>query len=235
MKTGYNTCQGWESIVLPFNVAVITNNVGTELVPYSLWTRGDSKRPFWLYSMNENGWKSESAIKANTPYIISMPNNENYDATYNISGNIVFSASNVKVESSENLTSSKSNHKNLVPNYQNQESSNDIYALNVNNLWDKNTESDMAEGSVFIRGLRQVRPFEAYMTIDSGSSATRSISIFDDGNTTEIIDIPTCKNDGEVKVYSLSGALLKEGKYDEVIKSLPKGIYIINNKKVVIK
>ena len=235
MKTGYKTCQGWESIVLPFNVAVITNNVGTELVPYSLWSRGDSKRPFWLYSMIENGWKSESAIKANTPYIISMPNNENYDATYNISGNIVFSASNVKVESSENLTSSKSNHKNLVPNYQNQESSNNIYALNVNNLWDKNTESDMAEGSVFIRGLRQVRPFEAYMTIDSGGSATRSISIFGDGSTTGIMDIPTFENDGEVKVYSLSGALLKQGKHNEVIKSLAKGIYIINNKKVVIK
>ena len=31
--------------------------------------------------MNEDGWKDESTIKANTPYIISMPNNENYDAT----------------------------------------------------------------------------------------------------------------------------------------------------------
>ena len=235
MKTGYNTCQGWESIVLPFDVAVITNNVGTELVSYALWSRGDSKRPFWLYSMNENGWKSEYAIKANVPYIISMPNNENYDATYNISGNIVFSASNVKVEASDNLSSSKSNHKNLIPNYQNQDSSNDIYALNVNNLWDKYTETDLAEGSAFVRGLRRVRPFEAYMTIDSGGSATRSISIFGDGNTTGIMDILTSESDDTIKVYSLSGALLKQGKRDEVIKNLPKGIYIISNKKVVVK
>ena len=235
MKTDLNICRGWETIALPFDVYKVLNKSGEELVPYSNWTIGSSQRPFWLYSLSDDGWKAESSIKANTPYIISMPNNEYYDAVYNQSGNIVFSATNVKVESSENLTISKSNHKNLVPNYQNQESSNDIYALNVNNLWDKNTESDMAEGSAFIRGLRQVRPFEAYMTIDSGGSATRSISIFDDGNTTGIMDIPTFENGDEVKVYSLSGALLKQGKYDELIKNLPKGIYIINNKKVVIK
>lgn len=73
------------------------------------------------------------------------------------------------------------------------------------------------------------------MTIDSGGSATRSISIFGDGNTTGIMDIPTSKNDGIVKVYSLSGALLKQGKRDDVMKNLPKGIYIINNREVVIK
>ena len=235
MKTGYNTCQGWESIVLPFDVAAVTNNSGTELVAYPLWNRGDSKRPFWLYSMNEDGWKSESAIKANTPYIISMPNNENYDATYNQSGNIVFSASNVKVKSSDNMSNSRHGHRNLVPNYQNNGSSSEIYALNVNTLWDKNTENDIAEGSAFIRGLRQVRPFEAYMTIDSGGSTTRSISIFGDGDATGIMDIPASGEKENVKVYSLSGALIKQGKRDDVIKNLPKGIYIINKKKVVVR
>ena len=235
MKTGYNTCQGWESIVLPFDVAMISNNSGIALVPHSKWTYGDSKRPFWLYSMSENGWNAESAIKANTPYIISMPNNENYDEEYNLSGNIVFSASNVKVITSESLATAKYGHRNMVPNYQNQEKTNEIYALNVNNLWDKNTESDILEGSAFVRGLRQVRPFEAYMTIDSGGAATRSISIFGDSNTTGIMDIPKSKNDdGVVRVYSLSGVLVKQGKKSEVMQ-LPKGIYIINNRKVVVE
>ena len=236
MKTGYNTCQGWESIVLPFNVAMITNNSGIALVPHSKWTYGDSKRPFWLYSMSENGWNAEPAIKANKPYIISMPNNENYDEEYNLSGDIVFSASDIKVAVSDDISSSKSGHRYLVPNYLNQEKNSEIYALNVNNLWDKNTESDMAEGSAFVRGLRQVRPFEAYMTIDSGGAATRSISIFGDGNATGIESLPMINNgkSGNIKVYTLSGVLIKQGTDESVTEGLPKGVYIINNRKVVV-
>ena len=235
MKTGYNSCQGWESIVLPFDVAMVTNSMGTELVPYNLWTHGDSKRPFWLCSMNEDGWKDESTIKANIPYIISMPNNENYDYTYNITGNIVFSASNVTVHTSDNLVSSKRGHRNFVPNYQNTDRSSDIYALNVNNLWSTNTDSNLAEGSAFIRDSRQVRPFEAYMTIDSGGGTTRSINIFDDNETTGIMNLPlACKNkDGLIRVYSLSGMLLKQGNDEKILNDLPKGVYVVNGKKIV--
>ena len=235
MKTGFNTCQGWETIVLPFDVAVVTNNTGTELVPYNKWTRGSSQKPFWLYHLDDSDWLPADTIKANTPYIISMPNNDNYNAVYNISGDVVFSASNAVVKASDDLAYSHHNHLNLIPNYQNQEKASEIYALNVNNLWDKNTESDMVEGSAFVRGLRQVRPFEAYMTIDSGGAATRSISIFGDGNTTGIMDIPKSDNkNGVVKVYSLSGVLIKQGAGSEVMQ-LPKGIYIINNRKVVVE
>ncbi len=235
MKTGYSTCQGWETIVLPFDVTVVTNNIGTELVPHTQWTLGDSKRPFWLCSMNEDGWKNESAIKANTPYIISMPNNENYDATYNITGNIVFSASNVTVHTSDNLVSSKRGHRNFVPNYQNTDRSSDIYALNVNNLWSTNTDSNLAEGSAFIRDSRQVRPFEAYMTIDSGGGTTRSINIFDDNETTGIMNLPLAyKNkDGVIRVYSLSGMLLKQGKDEKILNDLPNGVYVVNGKKII--
>jgi hypothetical protein len=185
--------------------------------------------------MNEDGWKDESTIKANIPYIISMPNNENYDYTYNITGNIVFSASNVTVHTSDNLVSSKRGHRNFVPNYQNTDRSSDIYALNVNNLWSTNTDSDLAEGSAFIRDSRQVRPFEAYMTIDSGGGTTRSISIFDDDDTTGIMNLPlACKNkDGVIRVYSLSGMLLKQGKDEKILNDLPKGVYVVNGKKII--
>jgi len=235
MKTGVNTCQGWETIALPFDVSVVYNDLGTELVPYSLWKLGDNKRPFWLYSLNDNGWGAESAIKADTPYIISMPNNDNYDATYNLSGNIVFSASNVKVQASDNLTSRKYGNRELVPNYQNKENNTEIFALNVNNLWDKYTETDPLEGSTFIRNLRQVRPFEAYMTIQ-GKNTTRSISIFGDDDVTGIVNLPMINNgkNGNIKVYTLSGVLVKQGTDESVTEGLPKGIYIINNKKVVI-
>ena len=234
MKTGFNTSQGWESIVLPFDVALVTNQTGTQLVPYTLWKLGDNTRPFWLYSMNEDGWKQASAIKANTPYVISMPNNENYNATYIQSGDVKFSASNVEVKASDELANSKWGHRILVPNYQTQKSSSDIYALNVNNSIYTYTESDPVEGSAFIKDLRDVGPFEAYVILDSNSSATRCLSIFGDDDTTDIMDLPTSSDhNGNNKVYSLSGRLIKQGKDDKDLQNLPKGVYIINGKKVI--
>jgi hypothetical protein len=38
-----------------------------------------------------------------------------------------------------------------------------------------------------------------------------------------------------VKVYSLSGSLVKQGRAEDVAKGLPKGIYIANGKKFVVK
>lgn len=234
MKTGFNTCQGWESIVLPFDVATVNSKTGTQLVPYSLWKYGDNTRPFWLYSMNEDGWQSASAIKANIPYVISMPNNENYNATYNQSGDVVFSASNVEVKASDEIANSKYGQRIFVPNYQHQKSSSDIYALNVNNSIYTYTESDPVEGSAFIRELRDVGPFEAYMMIEGNVSATRSVSIFGDDETTGIIDLPMSSDyNGNNKVYSLSGRLIKQGKDDKDLQNLPKGVYIINGKKVI--
>ena len=235
MNTGYKSCQGWETIVLPFDVSVITNNIGTGLVPYKKWSRGSSQRPFWLYKLDESDWLPADTIKANTPYIISMPNNDFYDATYNISGDVVFTASNVKVKASDDLTYGHHNHLSLVPNYQNKESASEIYALNVNNLWDKNTENNIAEGSAFVRNLRKIRPFEAYMTVEGGS-ATRSISIFGDDDVTGIVNLPMINNgkSGNIKVYTLSGVLVKQGTDESVIEGLSKGVYIINNRKVVV-
>lgn len=234
MKTGYNSSQGWESIVLPFDVTRVQNASGEEIAPFEAWNQS-SNRPFWLYSLSDNGWNAESRIKANTPYIISMPNNDEYDATYNLSGEIQFIGENVQIESSENLGYSKSGDKKFVPNYQNHDSCSDIYALNVNNLWSKNTDSSMAEGSAFIRDSRKVRPFEAYMTIDSGGGTTRSINIFDDNETTGIMNLPlACKNkDGVIRVYSLSGMLLKQGNDEKILNDLPKGVYVVNGKKIV--
>lgn len=234
MKTGFNTCRGWESIALPFDVTHVNSSTGAELIPYSLWTYGNIQRPFWLYGLNENGWKSETAIKANTPYLISMPNNETYEASYNQSGKIVFSASNVEVKASDEITNSKYGQRIFVPNYQHQKSSSDIFALNVNNSIYTYTESDPVEGSAFIRELRDVGPFEAYMMIEGNVSATRSVSIFGDDEATGIMDLPMSSDHyGNNKVYSLSGRLIKQAKDDRDIQDLPKGVYIINGNKVI--
>lgn len=55
-----------------------------------------------------------------------------------------------------------------------------------------------------------------------------------DGNTTGITDA-VADGDSRVKVYDLQGRFVKEGAANEVKTGLRRGIYIINNKKVVIK
>lgn len=222
MKSGYNTCQGWETIVLPFDVTKIQKQNGTELLPYQAWMQGSNQRPFWLYSLTELGWKTESSITANTPYIISMPNNEMYNSSYNISGIVQFIGTNVQIKASKNLGYGKEGNKKLMPNYQNKEASPEFFVLNVNNRWNSNTDAAV-EGSVFVGGLRQIHPFEAYMTID-GNAARNRIPIFRDDVTGMPVIPMTAETSADV-IYNLNG---------QRVRSMSHGIYIKNGKKVSI-
>lgn len=222
MISGYKTCQGWETLVLPFDVTMMINAKGQELTPYINWQYGNSQRPFWLYEMTTQGWKAGSGIKANTPYIISMPNNEMYDVSFNQTGNIQFIGTNVEVKASTDMMTGQHGNKRLVANYQTQEASADIYALNVSNEWSQNTATE-AEGSTFIRSLRSVHPFEAYLTVE-GSNA-RAIPVFD--NATDVRWL----------LEEVRGTMAEDAWYDlqgRKLQGEPKqnGIYIYKGKKV---
>jgi hypothetical protein len=153
-----------------------------------------------------------------------MPNNEEYDASYNLTGDILFMSSNVQVISSDNLSASKCGNKQLVPNYQNKVASQNIYALNVNSQLNTNTDT-AAEGSAFIRSLRQVRPFEAYMAIEGNAGARRAIPVFDD-DATGIPSIPVSIDRRSDDIYNLNG---------QRVNSMSRGVYIQNGKKVIKK
>ena len=42
-------------------------------------------------------------------------------------------------------------------------------------------------------------------------------------------------DDGMVKVYNLSGVLVKQGAKEDVLRGLAKGVYIMNGKRVIVK
>ena len=226
MISGYKDCQGWETLVLPFDVTMTINTKGTELVPYTTWTYGTNLRPFWLYQLTNEGWKAADGIKANVPYIISMPNNEMYESSYNLTGNIQFIGTNVEVKASDNMTTSQYGNKRLVANYQNQAASSDIYALNVSNDWHQNTATEK-EGSTFIRALRAVHPFEAYLTVESSAAGQRAIPIFDNVVPTAIVDVMRLMSDGrsDNEWYDLQGRKLQG-------KPTKNGLYINKGKKI---
>lgn len=234
METGLGNARGWETIALPFDVQKITHQSKGEIVPFANWKSGDAKKPFWLMTYGSSGWVEANSIKANAPYIISMPNHSNYKSEFRLNGNVSFSAENVTIPPSDNLLTSNYNGRTFSPNYANQ-SDNSYYALNVNNDYVTYSGNDL-EGSKFLIGLRTVHPFEAYMT--SASQARMYIAI-DEDMTTGIGDITEIMaNEKVVRVYNLNGQLIMEEEnksVDEIKVLLSAGVYIVNGKKLIIK
>lgn len=234
MKTGIGRAQGWETIALPFDVQKVTHQSKGEIVSFAKWKSGDTMKPFWLMELSSSGWKMAESIKANTPYIISMPNNDEYKAGFLLNGRVTFSSENVTVAKTENLSIANYSDRTFVPTFASQEKSNDVFALNVVNDIERNS-GGATEGSSFERNLRVVHPFEAYMT---STSSARSIGI-DEGMATGIIELISALSDkGDLRIYNLNGQLIKieEGRsLDEVMRELPAGIYIVNGKKTMIR
>lgn len=226
--TAIGRAQGWETIALPFTVDKIVHDTQGEIGPMSV--DGVEKR-FWLYELGDNGLEPASQIQANLPYLICMPNDDAYGDEYILGGRVTFSAKNVTITTSDGISVS-SGDRQFVPTYQRVASSADVFALNVNQV-----VGDNPVGSVFVSSLREVRPFEAYSVHSSNKARIISLTSLGGGDVTGINDL-MLKNTGKsaddvVRVYSLSGALIKQGKREDVLRSLPKGIYIINGKKII--
>ena len=244
MTTGISEARGWESISLPFNVETITHSSKGTLVPFTNWQEGGSTKPFWLYQLGSGGFAEASSIIANTPYIISMPNNAEYLDEYRVSGTITFSSTDVTVKSSESLQNGTYGDRTFIPNFINQDANSGFYVLNSVNNYSANS-SGYAEGSRFVRNLRAIHPFEAY--IASANNAKESIPIFDDETTwiRSLSHIPSPEDKGGI--YDLSGRRIQGNKVTEyqsdqfpalqggVRDRLQKGVYIVNGKKIVIR
>lgn len=83
-----------------------------------------------------------------------------------------------------------------------------------------------------------IRGFSGWFhnTKNSNSKASEfSISLFDDSSTTpiETVKVDDLNRDTSGKVYSISGVLVKNDAAD--LNNLPKGIYVVNGKKYVVK
>lgn len=228
-KTQKDVSRGWEGICLPFDVQTFTHESHGAIAPFG---NDASNYHFWLHQMTENGLVNATTIEAGNPYIISMPNSTSYIDEYNQAGKITFSAQNVTIPATlrksvrlaNGTVAMLTNYTNLTPSA--------TYALNVG------TEVDgHVEGSVFVSGLRYIRPFEVYTFHEgqnnAGSRFITVSSLFGGGSdATGIQDIEQ-QNDDYVKVYSLSGVLLIQGKRGEVMGNLPRGIYVVDGKKII--
>ena len=248
LKTEPGVCQGWESIALPFDVQTYMTPKG-EAKPYMVANTGE--RLFWLRELKEGGMTDSEGIKANVPFIISMPNWEGYQDFYNIEGDMVFSSQNVTIGKTD-IQPVSWNGRQFWPCYEKKSNYYALAAINKEFKSYSNTTDTYLPGSVFIVDHRDIQPFEAYIAYDSQSSV-RPISIEElCRNTTSVqqLNLPEriysidgkllidSNSDKLISIYSICGNLIKTiriSKGHNEFAGLDSGIFIIDGKKIVIK
>ena len=220
METG-GEGKGWETIVMPFDVQRIVHSTRGEIVPFAVYNSSSNQKPFWLAYFSSSGFRRASQLQANEPYIIAMPNSSSYRNEYNLAGDVTFSAENVTVQNTPTFDGA------FVPAFAPVVKSPSVKALN-----NASYSGGYDPGSRFIPDLRDVHPFEAYMT---GSSSRGIVEINFDAGMTDMLDVLFSINEAqEVTIHTLSGqqvAHSTQRDFDAVRQQLPKGVYIVNGKK----
>ncbi len=248
-ETEIGICQGWETIALPFEAQTITHETNGKIAPFA---KGDKDaRPFWLYKLASNGgFQATATLKANTPYIISMPNSQSYSDEYILGGKVTFAATDVTIAATE-PASTKNSSREFVTSFEQLDKSNGIYALNVGQEY-----QGYRPGSIFAEDFIAVKPFEAYLT--TAEAAAKFSRYFNHENFGTGIDAISTKQVADLKVWTSGSSIyIQSGKACRVqvfsttgmlvksidvaagetttVSGMPAGIYIVNKKKVTVK
>ena len=158
-----------------------------------------------------------------------MPNNESYATRYRVGGKVTFSASNVYVPQTVQGHVEKGDIT-LYANFMNVSETSDMLLLNIE------ADDDNEPGSKFILNSgRAIRPFEAYVISHARSYVSvRGLVGETDDDATAIKEY-TIDDSDMVKVYNLSGVLVKQSSKEDALKGLAKGVYIVNGKRMIVK
>ena len=220
-KTERGVAGGWEAMVIPFDVETVTSENRGELKPFG---EADftTSLPYWIAQLQADGsFAYIDSIKANRPFIMEVPNCDEYQDIYNVEGAISFGAENVTVYATTDMNHDMGNGYTMMGNYEGTASDGYVYALN-----DEEYAADgdvYLPGGIFVADSRDIRPFEAYIYSNQPTAAPY-LRIGKRG-TTDIDNLLIQRTDDAW--YNLQGVRLS-GKPTE------RGVYIINRKKVVI-
>lgn len=253
MESGYRKAAGWQSIVLPFTVSRFSHETKGELVPFGSNISGAF--PFWLRELTSEGYVVTSTLEANKPYIISMPNNTEYEEDYNITGTVTFSAedpSGVEVSvTPDAMPIGETADYKLVPTYEIVELSDTVYALNTA------VYIGNPAGSVFAKASRDVPCFEAYVVSKQSRAFAPEMYSIDGGGGATALENILLKEESTLKIYSqrrtlyiesdkprsiqlygTDGVLVRSlsvGEGKNTIDNLPCGIYFLEGRKVILR
>lgn len=221
-QTRIGEAGGWEALILPFSVKNVTSEEKGKLLPFG---KADfiTSLPYWIANLQANGtFAYIDEITANMPFIMKVPNSDEYEDIYNISGNIIFSAEDVVVSATTSLSQPSGSGYTLAGCYEGVPAGSRVFALNDDDYMVGG--ATYVPGGLFASGIRDIRPFEAYVYNESSMRAPYLRIGGDDGTrlTAPMLD---SSDDGW---YTLQGIRLSG-------KPVEKGAYIYRNKVVYIK
>ena len=201
-RTQTGACRGWETLVLPFDVTDITHEANGVITPFGALDRGyeyvNNTRPFWLYQYSSKGFMEAEGVRANIPYLISMPNEARLGREYIQKGKVTFKATNATVKATSTAKAVKSGNCSFTPNYQQAEMPT-AYLLNVGEVYDVHPE-----GSIFVKNHRSARPFEAYFEVEGSAGVKPYFGVFEH-LTDGVRPIVPTSDHGNAEYYQLDG------------------------------
>ena len=209
----------WQSLYVPFSLSYSDWSNNFEVARLDKFSQyddddGEADRQELEVVIMRSG---SDVLNANTPYLIRAKKAGTYNFTVN--------PSNLVAEQINSITYSANGSKVVITgNYANQSGlkSAGCYRLMGGSL------------SIPTKDEEVLPPYRWFATIDNSDKAKVRISFVDNATGIEPIDVDTEEMIGERRVYDLSGRRINISK-DTPISSLPKGIYIINNKNYLVK
>lgn len=252
--SGLEYSAGWESIALPFDVTAFSHETKGTVAPFGSSVSG--AKPFWLRELTANGYTSVATLKANKPYIISVPNNPEYPEEYNLTGVITFiaeSEAGINIPATpEVLPFGETNTYKLIPTFKTVKKGENVYALNTSEY------NSVPIGGAFVKNYRNIKPFEAYVVSkESVSRAPLMYSIGGEGGEItgleeimkkeeESLKVCTVGNvlyinsdrDRNISIYDVTGRIVRVVEVCEgsnTVTGLSSGFYFLEGKKIAIK
>ena len=219
---------GWETIVLPFAVNKVMNATDNRQIDW-FHSSSDSGKDFWLkqYYMQDTDnmkvyFEHVDEFAPHVPYIMAVPS-DRWGASHNLTGKkLVFSGEDVEIIADTKLVKSTSVYS-FEGSYVERSLTN-VFMLN-------------SQGNSFVRTAKaSVKPFQAWFKSE-GSSAQASLAIGDFSQADAVI-LPFNTEDQTVDIYSINGVKVTSAKVTDGhidITNIPKGIYVVNGKKMVVK
>ena len=229
---------GWETLVLPFDVQTVRSETAGELTPIAISQKTD--HPYWLAEMGSDGnFTPATAIKANVPYIIAMPNSPEYYEEYNVTGKVIFTALDAEVKPNTPPAATANRH--LKAAYETVDAADSVFVVNDEDYTPQTGGDTYYAGSVFVRNLRDVRPFEAYLTLGGGNSKERMFIPIEAPAYTDIRQVMLGHSATDAwqdsPVYDLTGRKVADSYADflHISSSLQSGVYIVGKRKVLVR
>ncbi len=213
---------GWNTIVLPFDVATV--KVGEEVIDW-FHSDGDKGQDFWVYAFvtdagNVVTFAHAEEMKANVPYVISVPSDA-WGSQFDLTGKaITFESFNAAIAGNAMSVLNGSNY--VFKGITTPQTLNDAYVLNeAGTAFSQQASADVA-------------PFRAYFMASGRTVVTQTLSIAfvsdDEATGIPMLDVKA----GRVQktndvIYNMQG--MQVGTVEQW-KSLPKGIYMVNGNKI---